>query len=376
MGREGEQMERIQSCLSDQIGVAVDLGSTTIAVICWDMIKNREIVAFSFSNPQSCYGADVITRIRHCVDRKEMLEKLGNLIRITVKEKLNEYLQDSYKNVKEIVVTGNPTMIHIWRGLSVDGFATAPFTPVNLDYAKTEEVNQPIEIFPPGLSAFVGSDILVGLEYLKAGKQKPYDLLIDLGTNGEMVLLNSKEGYATSTACGTVFDTAISGARYGSDCIKAISNCIKNRLIDANGRITDVYFEKGIEIDKNFVIKQQNVRNFQLAKGAIYAGILSLLEKAKINYEDVDKIYICGGLGFYLDNRDAFTVKLLPKEFNGKIVCCGNSSLQGALHFLISSVEDREKIVQEYQQIRNRTKSFELANFEHFQEIYMQSLNF
>lgn len=370
--------EQDKKALGEKIGVAVDLGSTTIAVCCLDMMTKKEILSFSFANPQRNHGVDVIARIRYCMESNQHLLEMGQMVREEMKTKLEEYLGDKAESVSQIVYSGNTTMLHILRGFSVDGLASAPFTPVTIDYAKEyfPDDNTVEAIFPPGISAFVGADILTGAEYLQMGQDEQYDLLVDLGTNGEMLLLNQNHGYAVSTACGPVFDSAVTGAVYGSECIRAIANCVKRRLINAEGLIAAPYFEKGIVIDKGFVIKQQHIRNFQLAKGAIYAGIRCLIDKAGINAGEIGHVYISGGLGFYMDTRDAFTVKMLPEEFAGKITVSGNSSLEGAKKLLLADDKEMQQILEDYKTIRKRTESLELANLQSFQDIFLQSLNF
>jgi uncharacterized 2Fe-2S/4Fe-4S cluster protein (DUF4445 family) len=121
-------------------------------------------------------------------------------------------------------------------------------------------------------------------------------------------------------------------------------------------------------------MKQSHVRNFQLAKGAIYAGIQCLMEKAGVEASQIGQVYISGGLGFYMEKRDAFTVKMLPKEFSDKIIVSGNSSLEGAKKLLKQG--SNKDILKEFQHILKRTESLELANMSGFQEKYMQSLNF
>lgn len=379
------------------IGAAVDLGSTTIAVCCMDLETGEELVSFSFSNPQIVYGADVITRIRYCVEEEQKLAIMGQMIRNTLWEQLRAHLGIQCSNVARIVYSGNTTMLHILRGMSVEGLAAAPFTPVSLEYAECTEEKPQLEsgtvsdyteriprtekgcytaIYPPGFSAFVGTDILTGAVFLGMGRSAAYELLVDLGTNGELLLVNQEYGYAASTACGTVFDHAVTGARYGSESIRAIAGCVKRRLIDETGMLQTPFFEKGIMIDKGFVIRQQHIRNFQLAKGAIYAGILSLMTKAGITFENISHMYVSGGLGFYMNIRDAFTVKMLPEELAGRITISGNSSLEGAKQLLLAEGNQQMAIRSEYESIRKRTMSFELADFEGFQQIYMESLNF
>lgn len=380
--------ERKLTTAINEIGVAVDVGSTSIGVCCVDLIHKTEILSFSFANPQYIYGADVVTRIKHCLDNRDDAKKMKALVEDALQEKLSEKLGIDYQHIRRIVYSGNTVMLHILRGLSVEGLAYAPFKPMDIEYYESKgflceqnDVTKPkdcevVYSYLPGFSAFVGADILSGAWFLQMGQHTSYDLLIDLGTNGEMLLLNKEKGFATSTACGPVFDHVINGAKYGSESIKVIANCVKRGLIDETGKLVDTLFEKGILIDKNFTIKQENIRNLQLAKGAIYAGIQCLLEKAGITAEDVTKVYVCGGLGFYLDKRDAFALKMLPKEFADKIIVSGNTSLEGAKRFLLSDRAKRVEILKMWDNICKCTKSFELATCERFQEIYLNSLDF
>ncbi|MDE5777475.1 MAG: ASKHA domain-containing protein [Lachnospiraceae bacterium] len=371
------------------IGVAVDLGSTSIAVSCFDVNTKEELTSFSYTNPQTAYGADVMTRIKLCAGDEDMLAKLGKLVKESLKEQLMAHISGDFHQIKKIVYSGNTTMLHILQGLSVDGLAAVPFTPENLEFdrqdiafgevfgCKAAEKSDRVSVYySPGFSAFVGADILTGVEFLKMGQHDYYDLLVDLGTNGEMVLLNRYNGYASSTACGCVFDSAVTGAVYGSECIKAIANCIKRNLIDENGMIAAPYFDKGIVIDKGFVIKQEHVRKFQLAKGAINAGITCLMERAGITADVIGNVYISGGLGFYMNVREAFVVKMLPKALKGKIMVSGNTSLEGAKKLLLADETKLTHILEAYEAIKSRTQSFELANFEGFQEEFMKALNF
>lgn len=364
----------------DEIGVAVDLGSTTIAVYCVNLDSGNVLASFSFPNPQTAYGADVITRIRHCIEDEDMLHHMGELVKKTLSEHLKEQLGEQTQQISRIVYSGNTTMLHILRGMSVNGLAAAPFTPIDIEYteiikAQTGEHKVTL-LYPPGFSAFVGADILTGAGFLQMGQGTDYDLLVDLGTNGELLLLNDTCGYASSTACGPVFDHAIVGAAYGSESIKAVANCVKRGLIDTAGTIKEPFFEKGIEIDKGFVIRQQNVRNFQLAKGAIYAGIRCLLNKAGITAEDIGNVYVSGGLGFYMDIRDAFTVKMLPENVRDKVKVSGNTSLEGAKKLLMAENEEKKNLLAYYESIRSRTESFELADLDGFQDTYIQALDF
>ena len=360
---------------SRRIGAAVDLGSTTIAIRCIDRMTGVPFAETAFKNPQCRYGADVITRIQHCRQDNVIAMELRKLVWDAFKTHIQEMLGEEFADMEIMAISGNTTMQHILRGLSVEGLAEAPFHPVDLEEADEDYcfAKQNLRVcYLPGMSAFVGADILSGAAYLHMGEKPTYDLLIDLGTNGELLLLNDRKGYASSTACGTVFDHAVSGAAYGSESIHVIANCIRRHLIDDQGLIAAPFFEKGIEIDRNFVIKQQNIRNFQLTKGAIHAGIECLVEEAGIEWQQIDNVYVSGGLGFYMDVKDAFIVGLLPEQLRGKIRVAGNSSLEGATKFL----QDVDDMRQKCASIKQRTKCLELADLPQFQNKYLAAMNF
>ncbi len=364
----------VQEHTLNDIGIAVDIGSTSIGVCCLDMIHKTEILSFSFTNPQHIYGADIITRIKHCIDEPFLLEEMRACVDNTLHNALRDKLGAQYSFISDIIYSGNTTMLHIMRGLSIQGLAYAPFQPVDLSYYK-EIINGITYHYLPGFSAFVGADILAGVYYLQMGNKQSYDLLIDLGTNGEMLLINQDHGYATSTACGPVFDNVITGAKYGSESMRVIAQCVKRGLIDQSGKLTESLFHTGIRVDKNMIIKQEDIRNFQLAKGAIYAGVQCLCEQAHIEPVNINKVYVSGGLGFYMNIENAFTLRMLPSSLKSKITISGNTSLEGAKQFLLL---DYEKVYEQeaYENIKKRIACFELANCEKFQTIYMQSLEF
>ncbi len=366
--------------INNDIGIAIDVGSTSVGICCLNLKNKMELFSFSFSNPQHIYGADIVTRIKHCITNDSMINKMHEILENAIYTQLKAHLKDDFQRISKIVYSGNTTMFHFLREFQVYGLSKSPFSPISLEYyenrvTKIDNENV-IHIFLPGVSAFVGSDILSGVHYLQMGKTDSYELLIDLGTNGELFLINNKKGFATSTACGPVFDHAVRGAKYGSESMKIIANCVKRGLIDKTGKITDVFFENGIDIEKDFIVTQENVRNFQLAKGAIYAGICCLLKQARITASEVSKIYISGGFGFYMNPKDAFLLKMFPYEFRDKIIISGNTSLEGAKEFLLLHDLEKERILTEYQELRQRTHSFELSNIDDFQDCYINSLNF
>ena len=202
----------------NNIVVAVDVGTTTIGIACFERYSHEEIISYLFTNPQVRYGADVITRIKTCIDDHGMLKTMSEMLTDNIYKTLKTNLGKKYNDISVICYSGNTTMLHILRQLSVEGLAAAPFNPVTLEYYEEEKfLYYPTksniddnnsrtvkEIYLPGFSAFVGADILSGAAYLGMGKKEKYDFLIDLGTNGELLLINKERGYATSTACGAV----------------------------------------------------------------------------------------------------------------------------------------------------------------------------
>lgn len=367
--------------LTNKYGIAIDLGSTTIELSVMDLLSDIEISTVSLPNPQRKCGADIISRIRYCQSNKAHLNELCELTRHTIQDLFRSNYNGDINDVTHMTVSGNTTMLHLLRNQSVDGLSASPFCPVTTAFSTEQCWFHPdiTVVYPPSFSAFVGGDIVSGAYALSMGNQSNYDLLVDLGTNGELLLLNNERGFATSTACGPVFDHAIGGARYGSDCIKAIANLRKRNLIDSQGLLKEPFFEKGIQLDKGFVIKQEHIRNFQLAKGAIYAGIICLIEKAGISYDQIQNVYICGGFGFYMDIRDAFTTKMIPEPLRDKIHIMGNTSMEGAkkmLQTIHNDNDDLTNLKNNLQNIVNNTSSFELANHNYFQSTFLDALNF
>ena len=300
---------------------------------------------------------------------------MHSLVINSLEKELFTHLGESASCVTELVISGNPTMLHLLRQLSVQGLSKAPFQPVTLAYEE-EQLSRYHVNYPPGFSAFVGADIVSGAEFLQIGRDKAFDLLIDLGTNGELLLMNHERGFATSTACGPVFDHILTGARYGSVCIHSIATCLKRNLIDKTGLLKEPLFSTGIRLDHNIVIRQENIRQFQLAKAAIFSGIQCLLRRAEITKEDVGRVYVTGGLGFYMDLRDAFTVKLLPSDWSSIIKVSENTSLSGAIRLLMAEEDEKAAIRSTYQSLIKRTTAFELANDPAFQDFYFQSMSF
>jgi uncharacterized 2Fe-2S/4Fe-4S cluster protein (DUF4445 family) len=368
---------------SKKYGIAVDIGTTTIAIQLLSLESGERIATYSVINHQRSFGADVISRIKASTDGKKaelqasVQQDLSQGIRRAVKKAAEEGVLP--EQISEVAIAGNTTMIHLLMGYDCKSLGEYPFTPVNIDLIEStyEEVladdflQAKVRIVP-GISTFVGGDITAGLFSCNVDQQEGYSLLIDLGTNGEMALGNKDKIIVTSTAAGPAFEGgniewgvgslegAIAGVKIvdgkaevrtignkppigicGTGVIETVAELIKAELVDETGCLEDDYFDDGYplaqtENGENIVFTQQDVREVQLAKAAVRAGIETLFLRYGITKEQVSHVYLAGGFGFKLDCQKAVEIGMIPGEFAQKVEAVGNSSLGGAIKCLLS----------------------------------------
>lgn len=400
-------------------GVAVDIGTTTIAAYLYDMGANKRLAVESRMNAQSRYGADVISRIQYCGEHKKGLQTL----RQAVISELNDMIR-TMCGLAEIpeddiiygVVTGNTTMLHLLSGLSPESMGVLPFKPLSV-FGNTvpmaglglHAAKGAMCYLPPCMSAFVGGDISCAL--LPAGFLEGQDicLLMDIGTNGELVLGNRDFVYSTSTAAGPAFEGAhitcgmagVKGAVNrvyeedgqlktevvgntgangicGSGLLDAIAVLRRNAVIDETGRITEVHKEwqrmfkgqEAVQITDKVFLTQQDIREVQMAKAAIAAGIRALLKSAKLTCTDVKKVFLAGGFGNYMDQQSAREIGLLPSGFT-EVIGLGNAAGSGAIMTLLNDCY-RDKM----QGFCRRARHIELGHNPYFMEKYMEEMYF
>ena len=367
--------------------VAIDIGTTTIVFALVDYESNRVVAASSRANSQRKYGADVISRINMASSGR--LEGLRKCIVEDVVSGINDMCTDNgtyLSAIRTIIITGNTTMCHILMGYDCSGLGAYPYVPVNIKIIVTDTQNVlgieeriPV-IIPPGFTTFVGADITSGVLAIHSSKNLPSDnrnvddadnpgvkddntfILIDLGTNAEMVLRKGDEFVVTSTAAGPAFEgvniscgvASVEGAIShfevrdglrafdtiggkepigicGSGLVDIIYELRKNDIIDENGILLDKYIQNGYKIYKNIALTQDDIRQFLLAKAAIRAGLEILLEESGIIYSDVDKLYISGGFGSSIDIHKASSIGIIPSQLSDKAEAVGNSSIGGAI---------------------------------------------
>ncbi len=390
-----------QMCISRKegtnIGVAVDIGTTTIAAYYYDMDTKRCIHIKSGLNPQRKYGADVISRIDYTIKNEDGTYKLQKSIIDYLKELFSEY-----KNIKTAVIAGNTTMLHFLAGEETKTLAASPYTPKFVEsriYKKDElGLNVSEVILLPSISAFIGADITAGILSTEMYLSSKKILLIDMGTNGEMVLSCQGSLVASSTACGPAFEGAnikygmggASGAICkvyynendelitetlgnekaigicGSGLIDIIACLVQKEIIDETG-----YMDEDYELAPGIFITPKDVREFQNAKAAIMAGIKTMIKHAGLKLSDIDEVLLAGGFGSYIDINNAINATLLPKEFRGKCRAVGNSSGAGACSVLIDKLK-----LETAEKISSNVNYIELAESKYFSDFFVESMIF
>ncbi len=375
-------------------GIAVDIGTTTVSAA---FLKNGSITCASALNPQSAYGADVISRIKACLDGK--IDELSERIKECISKLIARL--DANREAEELIISGNTVMLHIFCGISPESMGVSPFTPQFTDavYIDGEKIGIPVKNITvlPSASAFIGSDTVAGIYALGIHKTDKRALLADLGTNGELVISDKGRLLCASTAAGPALEGAciecgaggIDGAinkvysengkiKYtvigngiptgicGAGLTDAVAVLLKEKLLDKSGFLGDDFY-----ISENVYLTQEDIRQFQLAKSAIYSGISVLAEAAQIETAGIDEFYIAGGLGSYLNPQSAAEAGIIPHTAAEKANAAGNTSLKGAL-MCIGSPE----AVAEMTKISKSCKTIDLGGNPDFAARFTENLTF
>ncbi len=351
--------------------VTVDIGTTTIAMQL-HRIDGTVEDCYAQVNPQTKYGADVLSRIEAATDSKVATE-----LQAMVQEVLQrgfEQFQGRLKKEEKLwaVIAANTTMTYLLMGYDSEELGRAPFHAKHLDYTVATVCGVECLICP-GLSAFVGGDIFAGMVACDMWKKDEMTLLIDLGTNGEMVLGNRYGCLACSTAAGPAFEGGVNKGVWGADMIRILEKLLQEEIMDETGLLEDSYFDNGVRVG-DVCVTQQSIRAVQLAKGAIRAGIEILVGEYGISFGDIDKVVLAGGFGYYLNPSSAATIGLLPQELAGKTVAGGNTALAGASKLGCDYLHRGEVCFEEYD--REKVRVLNLAQRPEFEELYLGYLDF
>lgn len=364
--------------------LAVDLGTTTIVANAMPIAmfqRNPDgvpvLAAAGRMNPQRQWGSDVISRIQAAVAGAG--KELQEVVRSAVSELAEDIAEQMGALPERICLAGNTVMEHLFLGWDVRGLGEYPFRPVSLKEQETEiflnsggrQRAYPLRLLP-GISAFVGADVLAGL--LICGFGNPQDsrcrLFIDLGTNGEMAIGNGERLICTATAAGPAFEGGANANVPGTDMIALLARLLREGKIDRTGLLRDDLFEEGWQED-GVRLTQRDIRALQVAKAAVCAGVELLMQRLGVGCCDVAEVYLAGGFGCYLDVGSAAEIGLFPAELSGKVRAVGNTSVLGAAFYgAVPGLPERAEALARSAEVMN------LAEEPGFEERYLERMGF
>jgi uncharacterized 2Fe-2S/4Fe-4S cluster protein (DUF4445 family) len=388
------------------LGVAVDLGTTTIVAQILDLSTSHVLAVRSALNPQAQHGADIMSRIEFA--RKDPTT-LTRLVREQIGEMIAEMVysvDDLTANLEHVVIVGNTVMHHLFCGLDLEPLAHSPFKTERLDLELLpasalgwELPGDPLVRFLPNLGGFVGSDILAGILATRLHESIELTALMDLGTNGEIVLGNRDRILCASTAAGPAFEgariscgmRAASGAiastsaqdgqfvchvlgqgeargLCGSGLVDAVATGLELGLIQSSGRLTH---PPDIALTPSVRLNQSDIRELQLAKGAIAAGLRLLVSQWGAPAYAVSKVYLAGAFGNYINRQSARRIGLLQLPVD-RVHPAGNTALLGAKIALFSLHEGDGS----FPDLRRKIEHVPLSEDPDFQDVFAAELKF
>jgi uncharacterized 2Fe-2S/4Fe-4S cluster protein (DUF4445 family) len=352
------------------LGIAVDLGTTTIAAQMIDLASGSVLGVETALNPQGSFGSDVMSRIRAALHGAD----LTTIVRLCLRKMIAKLARGRAEEIVEVVLVGNTVMHHLFCGLDVEPLSRAPFHSPHLGAQsfRAQELDWPL---PPScgiryehcLGGFVGSDILAGILATGIAHSEDLHALIDLGTNGEIAIGNRDGIVCASTAAGPAFEAgsirmgmrastgAISRVSLsngelhatvigdveargicGSGLVDAVAAGLISKTIRPSGRIADG--TKIFPIKAPVVLYQADIRELQLAKAAIASGFRLLLKRLGATASSLKSIYLAGAFGNYVQAQSAIGIGLLEAPIE-RIHANGNTALHGAKILLLSTGE-------------------------------------
>lgn len=351
----------------ERLAVA-DIGTTTIAMLLYaadGTVCDRYVAV----NPQTRYGADVVSRIQAAED-KTVAEELQRLVIQVLESGMQRFYSRLAPGEKLLLVlAANTTETYLLMGWDTSELGCAPFRVSHRESVRTTETF----VFP-ALSAFVGGDITADIYACGMAEKPEITLLIDLGTNGEIVLGNCERRIACSTAAGPAFEGGVNRGIWGADMVSLLATLRREEILDEDGLLGEPYFEQGIRIG-NVRVTQEAVRAVQLAKAAIAAGITVLLEKYGIGEAQIERVILAGGFGYYLKPEDAMEIGLLPAGLANKAVPGGNLVLAGARRAggeLLAGEGSRTEL--KLREIQSGTVLVNLAGEPEFAGLYIEGM--
>jgi uncharacterized 2Fe-2S/4Fe-4S cluster protein (DUF4445 family) len=380
---------------NELFGLAVDIGTSKIVGYLVDLATGKTLDVESLENPQLAYGEDIITRITFATSNPENLRILQNLVTGAINKIMNEICRrrkiDPNK-IYEVVVVGNTAMHHLFLGIQPKYMALSPFTPAIKKQMNVKACELNININPSGIvtllpviAGFVGADAVADVLASGIYDSEDVSLLIDIGTNTEIFFGNSQDMLSCSCASGPAFEgfhikhgmKAVAGAiekvridsefevEYetigsekpaglcGSAIIDVVAELLKHKIIDSRGKINRemgiqrlrehngevefvIAWENETKTNKEITVTQKDIREIQLAKAAIYTGCSILMKRKKLKEKDINKVFIAGAFGNYINPENARVIGLIPDVSLEKVEFVGNAAIVGAKMALIS----------------------------------------
>ncbi len=457
--QDKEVIEVQAGYVEDSYGAAVDIGSTTVALYLCNLRTGEMLAAESEMNPQIVYGEDVMSRIQYTIEHKDGLEKLHKAIISTLNKLLKQAVKSAnmslrgtkqsptgaeiasgkerprndikIEDILEMVLVGNSTMHHILLNLNPKDLGLAPFVPAIHRSVDVKARELGLHINPSGnihvlptIASFVGADTSAMIVAEEPHMQDENWLLIDVGTNAELILGNRKRLLCTSTPTGPALEgahveygmRAAPGAiervnidektlepRYkivgetewntgkakgicGSAIIDSVAELFRAGIVDSRGKfkkdLNSARIRQGesgweyiiawadeTSIGRDIPMTQQDVRQIQLAKAALFTAARTLLKRSGL--ESPDKIILAGGFGSYIDKEKAMLIGLIPDCELDKVYAVGNAAGDGARIALLN-VEKRNEI----DSVTRKVERFELPTDPEFQNQFMLATSF
>lgn len=387
---------------------AIDLGTSTIAVSLLDLTSGKRIAVAGAENPQRSYGDDIISRATAAVRSQDAMRDM----RSRLLKQINELLKQCHKQTEEIgtvAAAGNAVMAHLFLGRPMDKLLQAPYEADFTDTQLLSAAESGLHIsrsgsvrLLPGIGSFIGGDISADLLSCRSMiPDKENFLLIDLGTNCELVLKGAKSCIAASAPAGPVMEGAgikhgmlakagaitdllsenekdffpqvIGGGKArgicGSGLIHSIYRLRQSKLLSGYGRFTESAHQQGFWMSPDVCLCPQDIRAFQMAKSAIASSWKLLLESQGLSESDLDRVVIAGAFGHYVRPEAGIELALFPATDPKKFLYLGNGSLNGCELVLL-----QEDQMEEIKKIATECRHVEMGGREDFQETYVLNM--
>jgi uncharacterized 2Fe-2S/4Fe-4S cluster protein (DUF4445 family) len=383
------------------LGIAIDLGTTTLVGQLLDLSTGQILAVETALNPQKKFGSDLISRLESALGGHR--EEMTGLIRQKIGQMIEAMLKEHPGKLEKVVLVGNTVMQHLFCDFEVEPLSFYPFESPRLGLScfQAEKLDWVLDAknicFYPSIGSFVGSDILAGIMATGMHLQEAYSVLIDLGTNGELVIGNRDRMVCASTAAGPAFEGArismgmlattgaISSVQVtegeweytvignvhpvgicGSGMIDVIALLLQEGLLGPYGEILSG--DNELPLAGKVVLTQKDIQEIQLAKAAIATGIQLLLRKLGLESDALDRVYLAGGFGSYINLDHVLRTGMLMCDID-RMSQLGNSAMIGAKMFLFEDVSAVHSILA-------RCSHVNLESEAGFQDVYVENLAF